>query len=136
MKSNIGELALDTVAMRMSPDDALKYVNDGLAQFGEKPVSQSTFYVHREKMKADSQDYLYEVARTFPWRHRVRHHSMEIIYDEYAKLFKNSEDPKEKRLLLKEMRDMVMYLSAFDEAAAAAMEQYTVDKKASRLSTT
>lgn len=126
---------MDTIAMKMNTEDALEYINNAKVADGKiTDIKADTYYKLRRGVLEDSKEYLYEVARTFPARHRARQHEIELIDHEMWKMYNNmpKDEYKERRMLLKEIRENVMYMSAFDEAAAAAMEQYAIDGKKTR----
>ncbi|MBL4817950.1 MAG: hypothetical protein JKY15_01785 [Deltaproteobacteria bacterium] len=96
---------------------SLEFVKE---QTGET-ISESTYWRVRGKLSAEVTSRLYEIAKTLTERHLDRLHELEHIKDELWKQYDKIKDDDTKSIasarILKEIKEIIPYLSAFDEAA-------------------
>lgn len=86
-------------------------------------MHRSTYYKTLARIDVESGKRLYEIAKGMKVRYRQRIDKLELIERLQWKLYKKESDLVKKSKILKEIREMQVYLSAFDQGAAGVIKE-------------
>ncbi len=101
-----------------SENDALQY----LKEHGYE-MHRATYYRTLGRIDVESGKRLYEIAKYQKERHRARIDKLEVIEKLMWKNYNKCDDPAKCVRILKEIREMQVYLSAFDQGTAGVIEE-------------
>lgn len=113
-----------TIIMRLGEQESLNY----LKEKGHE-MSLSTYYRTKGAIQASTLDRLNQIAKEFPTLHAQQIDEIELIRSEMWKQYKREESPRGKVMILKEIKDIQPFISAYNEATKDIVEQW-VDKLA------
>jgi len=105
-------------AQGLSEKDALSY----LKEHGHE-ISKKTYYRTLAKINSETLQRLYEIAKGQKERHRQRIDKLETIEHLLWDNYHTENDPTRRVRILKEIREMQVYLSAFDQGTAGVIEE-------------
>ncbi len=101
-----------------SENDALQY----LKEHGYE-MHRATYYKTLARINVESGKRLYEIAKYQKERYRARIDKLEVIEKLMWKNYSKCDDPAKCVRILKEIREMQVYLSAFDQGTAGVIEE-------------
>ena len=101
-----------------SENDALQY----LKEHGYE-MHRATYYRTLARIDVESGKRLYEIAKYQKERHRARIDKLEVIEKLMWKNYNKCDDSAKWVRILKEIREMQVYLSAFDQGTAGVIEE-------------
>lgn len=85
-------------------------------------MSASTYWRERGKISAETLSRIYEIAKEMTERHVERIDELEKIKQEMWNSYDLETEPRFKVRILKEIKELQPYLSAYDEAAKHILE--------------
>ena len=86
-------------------------------------MHRATYYRTLARIEVESGKRLYEIAKYQKERHRARIDKLEVIESLMWKNYHKCDDPAKCVRILKEIREMQVYLSAFDQGTAGVIEE-------------
>ncbi len=105
-------------ATSSSENEALQY----LKEHGYE-MHRATYYRTLARIDVESGKRLYEIAKNQKKRHRARIDKLEAIEKLMWENYKECDDPAKRVRILKEIREMQVYLSAFDQGTAGVIAE-------------
>lgn len=111
-------LVVTTKTMRLSVKEALAY----LKEKGHE-MSKNTYYRILGRVSSETRKRLFEICKNFKEHHMQRIDEFEIIRKEMWDNYNECDDPVDRVKILKEIREILIYISAFEEAAAGVIEE-------------
>ena len=105
-------------AITSSENDALQYLKENGYE-----MHRATYYRTLARIDVESGKRLYEIAKYQKERHRARIDKLEVIEKLMWKNYNKCDDPAKCVRILKEIREMQVYLSAFDQGTAGVIEE-------------
>jgi len=86
-------------------------------------MHKATYYRTLARIEVESGKRLYEIAKYQKERHRARIDKLEVIEKLMWKNYNKCDDSAKCVRILKEIREMQVYLSAFDQGTAGVIEE-------------
>ena len=115
--------------MRFSIIQSLQYCKDN-----GYPISRATYCRIKRKLENDKLSRLHNYAKNFESWHLERMEELERIRQLMWAQFEACKDPSKKTMILKEIKEMQPYLTAFMDATKGLIEhKVTAKKKRKRL---
>ena len=111
-------LVVATKIMRLSEKESLDYLKKRGIE-----ISRDKYYRILGRISSETSKRLYEICKNFKERHMQRIDKFEVIEKLMWENYKECNDPTKRVRILKEIREMQIYLSAFDEATAGVIEE-------------
>ncbi len=107
-----------TKVMRFSEKKALEY----LKEKGHL-MSKSTYYRILGRVSSETSKRLFEICKNMKERHILQIDELETIRTEMWKNYNKCDDPLDKVKILKEIRELIVYISAFDDSTALVIQE-------------
>lgn len=107
-----------TKVMRFSVKDALEYLKERGHQ-----MSKSKYYRTLGRISSETSNRLFEISKNMKERHMERIDELETIRTELWKNYNKCDDPLDKVKILKEIRELIVYISAFDDSTSLVIEE-------------
>jgi len=111
-------LVVATKVMRLSEKEALDYLKEHGIEIG-----RDKYYRILGRISSETRKRLFEICKNLKERHMQRIDKFEVIeklmWENYHKCYK----PIDKVKVLKEIREIQLYISAFDEATVGVIEE-------------
>jgi len=111
-------LVVTTKTMRLSAKEALAY----LKEKGHE-MSKKTYYRILGRVSSETRKRLFEICKNFKERYLDRIDTLTTIEKLMWENYNECDVPATRVRILKELREMQVYLSAFDEGTALVIEE-------------
>jgi len=105
-------------ATTSSENGALQYLKEQGCE-----MHRATYYRTLARINVESRKRLYEIAKHQKNRHMARINKLEVIEKLMWENYNKCDDPAKRVRILKEIREMQVYLSAFDQGTAGIIEE-------------
>ena len=104
--------------MRFSVKEALEYLKEKGNQ-----MSKRTYYRILGRISSETSKRLFEISKNMRERHMERIDELETIRKEMWKNYNKCDEPLDRVKILKQIVELLPYISAFDEATAGVIEE-------------
>jgi len=111
-------LVIATKTMRFSEKESLAYL-----KVEGHDISLSTYYRILDRISTETLTRVYDIAKNFKEQHLRRIDSLEQIEKLLWRNVHKTNDPEKQTIILKEIRDLQPYLSAYYEATKNIMKE-------------
>ena len=111
-------LVVGTKVMRFSEKEALAYMKEH-----NHEMSGRSYYRILAHVEGETRKRLYEIARTMKERHMERIDELNKIKKELWIQYNEEDVPRFKARILKELKELQPYISAYDEATKSILEE-------------
>lgn len=111
-------LVVATKTMRLSEKEALDYLEEK-----SHKMSRQTYYRILGRVSSETRKRLFEICKNFKERYLDRIDTLTTIEKLMWENYNECDVPATRVRILKELREMQVYLSAFDEGTALVIEE-------------